>query len=183
MFKKYNDGWIEAITGPMFSGKSEELIKRANSLIYAKQKFLVFKHEIDNRWETSKVKSRAGFSIECKTITNSNEIFDYITDDIKCIIVDEVQFFEENIHQNLRKIAEKGIRVIVAGLDMDYKCEPFGPMKNILAVAEFVTKLTAVCFECGKAAAFTYRKDKSNQEVVAVGDSEYEARCRKCMQY
>lgn len=182
MFKKYNDGWIEAITGPMFSGKSEELIKRGHTLIYAKQKFLVFKHEIDNRWDANTVKSRAGMSIECKTVKHSDELIGYITDDIKCVIIDEVQFFDDNIHRNLRKIAEMGIRVIVAGLDMDYKCEPFGPMKNILAVAEFVTKLTAVCFSCGCAAAFTYRKDKNNTQTIAIGDSEYEARCRKCMQ-
>lgn len=180
MFNKYNDGWIEAITGPMFSGKTAELIKRAETILYAKKKLVVFKPSQDTRWEKSKVISRTGAEIESVVIQNPNEILEYLKDhQASSIIIDEVQFFSDEIIDVLNELASKGKRVIVAGLDLDYKMRPFGPMQKILAYAEFVSKLTAVCFTCGASASFT-KRIHGGDATIEVGDSSYEARCRKC---
>lgn len=180
MFTKYNDGWIEVITGPMFAGKTAELIKRASTLIYANKEFLVFKHTNDNRWEQEKIISRTGAVIESQTISKAEEIIPFINKNTRAIIVDEVQFFDNSIVDVLKKVASKGIRVIVAGLDMDFMMRPFEPMPNILATSEFITKLTAVCFVCGRAAAFSKRINGSKTKTIEIGDTSYEARCRKC---
>ena len=180
MFNKYNDGWIEVITGPMFAGKSAELIKRAETLIYAKKEFKVFKPIIDDRWDIKKIKSRTGVEIESIQISNSEEIKSHVTGRTRAIIIDEVQFFDNKIIDVISKFANKGIRVIVAGLDTDFLMRPFKPMPSILAMAEFVTKLSAVCFMCGRSASFTKRIKGSINTTIEVGDVSYEARCRKC---
>ena len=181
MFNKYNDGWIEVITGPMFAGKSAELIKRAESLIYAKKKFLVFKPKTDNRWDENAIKSRTGAEINSIIISKPKEILEHLeTKGLRAIIIDEVQFFDKGIIDVLQIAAGKGKRVIVAGLDMDFKMRPFGPLPQIMAVAEFVTKLSAVCFNCGRAAHFSKRIIGSATKTIEIGDESYEARCRKC---
>lgn len=180
MFNKYNDGWIEVITGPMFAGKSAELIKRAESLIYAKKNFIVFKPKTDNRWDENSIKSRTGANIESVSISSAKEIFDHVKKTHTAVIVDEVQFFDSDIVEILNDLAKMGKRVIVAGLDMDFRMKPFGELPNIMATSEFVTKLTAVCFKCGRAAAFSKRISGSKTKTVEIGDDSYEARCRKC---
>ncbi len=180
MFVKYNDGWIEVITGPMFSGKTAEIIKRTESLIYANKKFLVFKPKTDTRWEKEFISSRNGKKIESITIENVDDVYKFINKKIKAVIIDEVQFFEGDVISVLKNLAENKIRVIVAGLDMDFLMRPFKPMPEIMAVAEFVTKLTAICFKCGRAASFTKRIKGSKDRTIEIGDNSYEARCRKC---
>lgn len=183
MFNKYHDGWIEVITGPMFAGKSAELIKRAETLIYAKKDFLVIKPKKDDRWDGEIIKSRTGATIESHIVDSSemiNELYKKSNKNLRAIIIDEVQFFDENITDTLMNIAKDGVRVIVAGLDMDFMMRPFGQMPNILAVSEFVTKLTAVCFKCGRAAAFSKRISGSKNKIIETGNETYEARCRRC---
>ena len=180
MFHKYNDGWIEVITGPMFSGKSAELIKRAETLMFANEDFLVFKPISDDR-DKNIVKSRTGREIKSFVIEDPKEIWNYMNDNISAVIVDEVQFFPDSIIDVLHEVAKKGIRVIVAGLDMDFRMKPFSNMPQLLATSEFVTKLTAVCFSCGKAAAFSKRINGSDQIIdTETGSTKYEARCRRC---
>ena len=181
MFNKFNDGWIESITGPMFSGKTAELIKRAETILYAKKKLVVFKPSQDTRWENSHVISRTGAKIESVVISDPLDIMKYIEEnkDVHAVIIDEVQFFDKSIIQVLNTVASMGKRVIVAGLDLDFMMRPFGPMSEIMACSEFVTKLTAVCFSCGTSASFTKRITGGN-ETIEVGDTSYEARCRKC---
>ncbi|NQZ65883.1 MAG: thymidine kinase [Mycoplasmatales bacterium] len=180
MFIKYNDGWIEVITGPMFAGKTAEIIKRAESLIYANKNFLVFKPNADTRWEKEFISSRNGKKIESITIENIEDSLKYINKKTKAVIFDEIQFFDGNVIDTLQKIAFDRIRVIVAGLDMDFLMRPFKPMPEILSISEFVTKLTAICFKCGKAASFSKRIQGSKSKTIEIGDNSYEARCRKC---
>ena len=179
MFNKYNDGWIEVITGPMFAGKSAELIKRAETLIYAKKEFLVFKPKLDNRWKDEVIKSRRGMEIKSFVIQEPSEIKKHLTKETKAIIIDEAQFFDETLVVVLQELATNGLRVIVACLDMDFMQRPFGQIPNLLAVSEFVTKLTAVCFKCGRAASFSQRI-KGAKNKIEIGDEAYEARCRQC---
>ena len=188
MFYKYNDGWIEVVTGPMFSGKTAEIIKRAETLFYAKEKFLVFKPSIDNRWSKNKIVSRLfkeskvvdAIVIDREKSSDILNILEKKDNDIKAIIIDEVQFFDESIIKTIQSIANKGKRVIVAGLDMDFQMKPFGSVPQILAISEFVTKLSAVCFKCHNSAAFSKRIKGSLKKTIEIGSETYEARCRKC---
>lgn len=180
MFIKYSDGWIEAITGPMFSGKTAELIKRAESLTYANTEFIIFKPNIDKRWEKEMIASRNGKKMKSIIIKNVEESFKYIDEKTRAVIFDEIQFFNGNVIKVLQELASNKIRVIVAGLDMDFLMRPFGPMPDILAVAEFVTKLSAICFKCGRAASFSKRIHGSKEATIEIGDEWYEARCRSC---
>ena len=168
MYQELQKGWIEVITGPMFAGKSEELIRRIKTLSYTKMKIVAFKPAIDNRYDKTAIASHDGEKY-----------------DTQVVAIDEVQFFSDDIVSICESLADRGIRVIVAGLDMDFRGEPFGPMPQLLARAEIVTKLTAVCTCCGCAATRTQRlidgkPAKYNDPIIQVGAKEsYEARCRK----
>ncbi|MFU1716004.1 thymidine kinase [Bacillus velezensis] len=184
MYIMKQSGWLELICGSMFSGKSEELIRRVKRATYAKQEVKVFKPAIDNRFSEEAVVSHNGTSMTSHVISSSAEIWDHISESTDVIAVDEVQFFGESIIGDLSSLADKGYRVIAAGLDMDFRGEPFGVVPNLMAVAESVTKLQAVCSVCGSPASRTQRlidgKPASYDDpVILVGASEsYEARCR-----
>ncbi|MCP4336813.1 MAG: thymidine kinase [Mycoplasma sp.] len=179
MYRSFKPGMIEIITGPMFAGKSEELIKRIKTLGFAKVKTLVIKPKIDIRWKEEEIVSRAGTSIETFVAKNVKEIQKKWTDDFSAIAIDEAQFFEEDLIPFVLDLAKRGVRVIISCLDMDFKGEPFGIAPTLLSVAEFVTKLKAVCFSCGMAASLT-KRIISDKRTILIGDGEYEARCRQC---
>ncbi|RAA64111.1 thymidine kinase, partial [Burkholderia multivorans] len=172
------------ITGSMFSGKSEELIRRLKRGMYAKQKVVVFKPAIDNRYHKEKVVSHNGNAIEAITIKVAEEIFEQDLTGVDVIGIDEVQFFEHSVVDIAQELAEQGHRVIVAGLDMDFRGEPFEPMPQLMAVSELVTKLQAVCAVCGAPASRTQRlingrPAKADDPIIMVGaDESYEPRCR-----
>ena len=180
-------GWIECICGSMFSGKSEELLRRIKRGVIAKQKVLLFKPSIDNRYDENRVSTHNGNSYESISIEKSSDILNFVKDTKYDIIgIDEIQFFDNDIVKIINKLADDGIRVIVAGLDMDFKAEPFHPMPEIMAISEMVTKLHAVCNKCGKEASRSQRlingkPAKYDDPIVVIGASEsYEARCRHC---
>ena len=180
-------GWIECICGSMFSGKSEELLRRIKRGVIAKQSVLLFKPSIDNRYEENKISTHNGNTYESVNIDKAEDIYDYIKNKKYDIIgIDEVQFFDKKIVEVINNFADNGIRVIVAGLDMDFKAEPFYPMSEIMAISEMVTKLHAVCNKCGKEASRSQRlingePAKYDDPIVVIGASEsYEARCRHC---
>ncbi|WP_339178665.1 thymidine kinase [Bacillus sp. FSL R5-0560] len=184
MYIMKQSGWLELICGSMFSGKSEELIRRVKRATYAKQEVRVFKPVIDNRYSEDAVVSHNGTSMTSYAISSAADIWDHISESTDVIAVDEVQFFDRGIIDVLSALADKGYRVIAAGLDMDFRGEPFGVVPDIMAIAESVTKLQAVCSVCGSPASRTQRlidgKPASYDDpVILVGASEsYEARCR-----
>lgn len=186
MYQSYRDGWVETITGCMFAGKTEELIRRIKVLEFAKKEIMVFKPVIDNRYSETKVVSHAGSSVESHVIKDAAEILEYVKDSTQVVAIDEVQFFDMNVCDVCNELADKGIRVMAAGLDTDFRGEPFGPMPKLLTQAEFCTKLAAVCNKCGAPGTRTQRivngKPASyNEPIVMVGAAEsYEARCRHC---
>lgn len=186
MYKQYRKGWLEVISGCMFAGKTEELIRRIKVLEYAHQNVLVFKPRIDNRYSDTKVASHAGSMVDSIIIDHASEIMNYVDCSIDVVAIDEVQFFDDDVIEVCDYLARNGIRVMVAGLDMDFRGEPFGVMPRLLTEAEFVTKLTAVCVQCGAPATRTQRivngKPASwNDPLIVVGAKEnYEARCRHC---
>lgn len=186
MYQNYQDGWLEVISGCMFAGKTEELIRRINVLELAKKEIMVFKPVIDDRYSETKIVSHAGSSVESFIVENSKEILDMIKPTTQVVAIDEVQFFDDEVCEICDILANKGIRVICAGLDTDFRGEPFGPMGRLLTQAEFVTKLTAVCMKCGNPATRTQRiingePASYNDKTILVGAFEnYEARCRKC---
>ncbi|MBN1302965.1 MAG: thymidine kinase [Anaerolineales bacterium] len=181
---KHYTGSIEVITGSMFSGKTDELIRRLRRATIARQKVQVFKPAIDVRYAEGKVTSHAGNDFLATPIEKAVEIVEKVDRDTTVVAIDEVQFFEAEIIDVARRLAEKGIRVLVAGLDMDFRGEPFGPMPVLMAQAERVDKLQAICMVCGDEASRTQRLVNGepahyNDPVVIVGASEmYEARCR-----
>ena len=184
MYETYHSGWIETITGSMFSGKSEELIRRLRRGIYAKQKVIVFKPAIDDRYHKEKVVSHDGNEIEAINISTSREILNQDLDNVDVIGIDVVQFFDGEIVNIVEQLAKNGHRVVVAGLDMDFRGEPFEPMPKLLAVSEQVTKLQAVCAVCGSPSSRTQRlingePAKIDDPIILVGANEsYEPRCR-----
>ena len=186
MYQSYRDGWIETISGCMFAGKTEELIRRIKVPEFAKKEIMVFKPVIDNRYSESKVVSHAGSSVESYIISDALEILDMIKPTTQVVAIDEVQFFDDNVCDVCNELADRGIRVMAAGLDTNFKGEPFGPMPQLMTEAEFVTKLAAVCNKCGAPATRTQRivngKPASyNDPIILVGAAEsYEARCRHC---
>ncbi len=185
MYQELQKGWVEVICGPMFAGKSEELIRRVRTLSYAHQKIIAFKPAIDNRYDKSAISSHDGEKYQALAVSSVNDIEKNITEDTQVVAIDEVQFFGQPIVPLVEKLADRGIRVIVAGLDTDFRGEPFGPMPELLSRAEFVTKLTAACTICGCAATRTQRlvdgkPAKFDDPIILVGAKEsYEARCRK----
>lgn len=186
MYRPVNHGYIEVVVGPMYSGKSEELIRRVKRAKIAKQNVIVFKPTIDDRYSKEDVVSHSGYSVDAIPIKNSDDIYDYINDDTQVVGIDEVQFFDDNIVDVCIDLADKGIRVICAGLDMDFRGEPFGPTPRLLAIAEFVDKIQAICSVCGQPATRTQRLIDSkparyDDPIIQVGAVEsYQARCRKC---
>ncbi len=186
MMLKQKEGWIEVITGPMFAGKTEELLRRIKRLEYAKKNIVVFKPVIDNRYAEGEVVSHNKNRTKSVNIIKANDIFKYISKETEVIAIDEVQFLDEAVVKILDYLASRGKRVIVSGLDSDFRVEPFSFMPKLLAIAEFVTKLTAVCVVCGAPATKTQRivdgkPAKYLDPIVLIGASEsYEARCRHC---
>ncbi|MEO7988432.1 MAG: thymidine kinase [Chryseolinea sp.] len=171
-------GWIEVISGCMFSGKTEELIRRLNRALIAKQKVEIFKPSIDKRYHTEQVVSHNEKSIRSTPVQFANDIL-LLAGDCDVVGIDEAQFFDDAIVEICNTLANQGKRVIVAGLDMDYEGRPFGPMPNLLAVAEFVTKVHAICAQTGELASFSFRLSEHEQQVMLGEKNEYEARSRK----
>ena len=186
MYNQYREGWIEVICGCMFAGKTEELIRRINVLSYARKNILVFKPKIDDRYSTTEIASHAGSKVPCIVNSEAKEILNHVNYDTDVVAIDEVQFFDEDVVDICEYLADSGLRVMVAGLDKDFRGEPFGVLPDLLTRAEFVTKLTAVCAKCGAPATRTQRiingKPASfNDPIVLVGAKEaYEPRCRHC---
>ena len=186
MYRPVNHGYIELVIGPMYSGKSEELIRRLKRAQIAKQNIVVFKPQIDDRYSEDDVVSHSGDSINAVPINKAHQIYDYIDSKTQVVGIDEVQFFDDEVVDIAMDLAEKGIRVIAAGLDMDFKGEPFGPTPRLLAVSEFVDKIQAICSVCGQPATRSQRlingePARYNDPIIQVGAVEsYEARCRKC---
>jgi thymidine kinase len=182
---KHHSGSLEIITGSMFCGKTDELIRRLRRATIARQKVQVFKPAIDNRYAVEKVTSHAGSEFDALPIRNAREILDYLNKDTTVIAVDECQFFDGTIIEICQKLADQGLRVIIAGLDTDFRGEPFGPMPELMAQAERVDKLHAICMVCGESASRTQRLVDGrpahyDEPVVVVGAAEmYEARCRE----
>ncbi|MBS4200712.1 thymidine kinase [Bacillus sp. FJAT-49732] len=177
-------GWIEVICGSMFSGKSEELIRRVRRTQFAKQSVMVFKPQLDDRYSINEVVSHNGAAVNAQPVKDSTEILKTVHADIDVVAIDEAQFFDDGLISVAQQLADSGHRVIVAGLDQDFRGEPFGPMPHIMAVAEQVTKLHAVCAVCGSPASRTQRLINGepacyDDPIILVGASEaYEARCR-----
>jgi thymidine kinase len=181
-------GWIEVVCGPMFAGKSEELIRRIKRLEYAKKKTLVFKPAIDNRYSADEVVSHSNLKAKSIAIKESKDILDYVDSSTFAIAVDEVQFLDKEILAIAQKLALKGIRVILGGLDTDFRGEPFPITAALMTIAEDVLKLTAICVVCGAPATKTQRiingrPAQYSDPIIKVGASEaYEPRCRHCHQ-
>ncbi|MBT4345855.1 MAG: thymidine kinase [Flavobacteriales bacterium] len=172
-------GSIEIICGSMFSGKTEELLRRLKRAEFAKQKVAVFKPLIDTRYDARKIVSHDSNAIKSKPVKLAIEILDQI-DNAEVIAIDEAQFFDKELIRISNLLANQGKRVIIAGLDMDFKGKPFGIMPDLLAIAEHITKVHAICIECGTAANHSYRLTK-NQQLIELGDKlEYKALCRDC---
>jgi thymidine kinase len=177
----HRGGWIEIIAGGMFSGKSEELIRRLRRAVIARQRVQVFKPLIDDRFSTDEVVSRDDRRLKAIAVTSSQELLSKIEIGVQVVGIDEVQFFDDGVVEVCMQIADAGIRVIAAGLDQDYMRRPFGPMPALLSVAEEVSKMHAVCVRCRGAAHYSQRVSGGNAQVE-VGDSSYEARCRSCFE-
>ncbi len=182
---KHHTGSIEVITGSMFSGKTDEMIRRLRRATIARQKVQVFKPVIDNRYQVEKVTSHAGTAFDAIPIHNVEDLYSHLEKDTTVVGIDEAQFFEGNVVSIVQQLAERDLRVIVAGLDTDFRGEPFGCMPDLMSVAERVDKLQAICMVCGESAARTQRlvngkPARYDDPIIIVGASEmYEARCRK----
>jgi len=173
-------GWIEVICGSMFSGKSEELIRRLRRAIIARQKVQAFKPEIDNRYSPDDIVSHDNRKIECQKVRSAGEILSLVEPDTKVVGIDEAQFLGEDLVDVCEQLAQNGKRVIVAGLDQDYRGKPFEPIPQLLALAESITKTMAVCMVCGAPANKTQRLIDSDERIVVGASEAYEPRCRKC---
>jgi thymidine kinase len=172
-------GWIEVICGSMFSGKTEELLRRLNRALIARQKVEIFKPAVDTRYHAYDVVSHNSNSIRSTPVQFSEDII-LLAGDCDIVGIDEAQFFDEDLVDICDKLANAGKRVIVAGLDMDFSGKPFGPMPQLLSVAEYVTKVHAICIKCGDIAHYSYRL-VAEQKTVMLGEKDtYEARCRRC---
>jgi thymidine kinase len=175
-------GWIEVITGSMFSGKSEELIRRLRRAIIARQRVQVFKPSLDQRYAAAQVVSHSRWRLEAERVSKAAEIQERLDPRTEVVGIDEAQFFDDELVPVCSRIADLGKRVIVAGLDMDFRGEPFGPMPKLMAVAEEVEKVHAICARCGAPASYTQRLTQAQERVVVGAADIYEARCRRCFE-
>jgi thymidine kinase len=171
-------GWIEVIVGPMFSGKTEELIRRLRRAMYAKQRVAIFKPTIDTRYDAIEIVSHSKLSIKARPIDEARAILDSDLEGVEVVGIDEAQFFSRDLVAVCQELADRGIRVIVAGLDMDYRGLPFEPMPVLMAVAEFVTKALAICVVCGNPAGRSQRIVRESERVMLGATESYEPRCR-----
>lgn len=178
-FRGQRSGWIEVICGSMFSGKTEELIRRLNRAKIANQRYQIFKPHDDNRYHKTAVVSHDANALDSITIKDSYEIYSHVSD-VNVVGIDEAQFFDSKLTEVCQKLAIKGIRVVVAGLDMDFRGQPFGPIPNLLAVAEYITKVHAICPHCGSLATHSYRLTEEKETIVLGEKDKYEPRCRIC---
>jgi thymidine kinase len=172
-------GSVEVITGSMFSGKTEELIRRLRRAQFAGLKVVIFKPAVDNRYSATRVVSHDERSIVSTPVDNPSAIL-LLAGDADVIAIDEAQFFDSSLVEICNQLADSGIRIIVAGLDMDFMGKPFGPMPGLLAVAEHITKVHAICMRCGSLAQYSYRKTDESQVVLLGEKNLYEPLCRKC---
>jgi thymidine kinase len=173
------NGWIEVVCGSMFSGKTEELIRRIRRAQFANQKLLLFKPIVDDRYSEEAVVSHQGSSLKAIPVNDSAEILK-IWKDEKVVAIDEAQFFDDGLVEVCNLLAKKGVRVVLAGLDMDYKGIPFGPMPKLLAIAEYVTKVHAICVSCGNLAQFSHRTATETEQVLVGAIEKYKPLCRAC---
>ncbi len=179
-------GWVEVICGPMFAGKTEELIRRVKRMDYAKKKYVIFKPIIDNRYSQTEVVSHNKKSVEAIPIQHGSDMKRHLKKSTQAVVIDEVQFFDESMLKYIMELTNMGYRVICAGLDTDFRGEPFGVIGQIMAIAESVTKLTAICTKCGSEATKTQRIIDGepayyDDPIILVGANDsYEARCRCC---
>jgi Thymidine kinase len=173
-------GWIEVIVGSMFSGKSEELIRRVRRAQIARQKVQVFKPKIDDRYSKEEIASHSGLTHFSHPVMTAAELIAQIDPETQVVAIDEGQFFDMGLIEAVNKLADSGKRVIVAGLDQDYTGKPFEPMPQLLSVAEFITKTHAICVKCGSTANYSQRTIESEERVEVGASDKYEARCRKC---
>ena len=178
-FKGQRSGWIEVISGAMFSGKTEELIRRLKRAKIANQRVEIFKPKVDTRYDEAKVVSHDANFILSTPVDHSSNLLDMV-EGVNVVGIDEGQFFDMELPEVCQRLALRGIRVIVAGLDMDFRGQPFGPMPNLLAVAEYITKVHAICAHCGNLATHSYRLARE-EDTVMIGEKDvYEPRCRTC---
>lgn len=177
--RNHKKGWIEVVCGSMFSGKTEELIRRLKRAQIANLRIEIFKPKIDIRYDEFDIVSHNESRIQSTPVENSQQIL-LLAQDVDVVGIDEAQFFDEEMPNVAEKLALRGIRVIVAGLDMDFLGRPFGPMPAVLAMADYITKLHAICVECGDIANYSYRKTISDATVLLGEKDVYEPRCRTC---
>jgi thymidine kinase len=175
-----NQGWIEVIVGSMFSGKSEELIRRLRRAQIARQKVQIFKPMVDTRYADDQIVSHSEMRIPSRPVANSRVLLDEVEPDTEVVGIDEGQFFDQDLPAVCNALADRGKRVIVAGLDQDYLGKPFEPMPQLLAIAEYITKTLAICMVCGNPANHTQRLVASGDRVLVGAEGLYEARCRVC---
>jgi thymidine kinase len=173
------NGWVEVICGSMFSGKTEELIRRLKRAQFANQRLMLFKPLVDNRYHEENVVSHQGTSLKALVVSGSQDIMNTWTNE-RIVAIDEAQFFDEGIIDVCNQLAKKGVRVIIAGLDMDYKGIPFGPMPSLLSIAEYVTKVHAICVSCGNLAQFSHRTASETDQVLVGATEKYKPLCRTC---
>ena len=173
-------GWIEVIVGSMFSGKSEELIRRLRRAQIAKRKVQIFKPRLDDRYSGDHITSHSAMRIESQSVESSKQLLDRVCADTEVVGIDEGQFFDAELPAVCGALADQGKRVIVAGLDQDYLGKPFEPMPQLLAIAEYITKTLAICMVCGAPANHTQRLVAGHERIVVGGQGTYEARCRHC---
>ena len=173
-------GWIEVIVGSMFSGKSEELIRRVRRAQIARQKVQVFKPRIDDRYSKEEIASHSGMTHISKPVMTAADLMKELHDDTQVVAIDEGQFFDMGLVEVVNDLARNGRRVIIAGLDQDYTGKPFEPMPQLLSVAEFITKTHAICVKCGATANYSQRTVESEARVEVGASDKYEARCRTC---
>ncbi|HRN93443.1 MAG: thymidine kinase [Chitinophagales bacterium] len=175
----HNKGWIEVVCGSMFSGKTEELIRRLKRAQIAKKKVEIFKPAIDTRYHDTDVVSHNNNSIRSTPVENSQSIL-LLVGDNEVVGIDEAQFLDNSLPEVCEQLAKRGIRVIIAGLDMDFEGKPFGPIPNLLSIADHITKVQAICVQCGDIAHFSYRLHASEAKVLLGEKDLYEPRCRSC---
>jgi len=173
-------GWIEVIAGSMFSGKSEELIRRLRRAKIARQKVQVFKPKVDTRFSQDHIVSHSEMRHESSNVSSTEDLLARLDPDTEVVGIDEGQFFDNELVTVANTLAQRGVRVIIAGLDQDYLGKPWEPMPQLLAIAEYITKTHAICMKCGQPANYTQRTFESEERVAVGGEGMYEARCRRC---